>query len=60
MASIKVQAPNLDTAFLDDILDSDTKLDPKLIKEYQEISKDINSITNSLEQFSKNPHEANV
>lgn len=60
VASIKVQAPNLDTAFLDDILDSDTKLDPKLIKEYQEISKDINSITNSLEQFSKNPHEANV
>lgn len=56
VASIKVQAPNLDTNFLNDFL-SNKKIDPKLVKEYQEISQDLNSITNSLEQFSKNPHE---
>jgi len=59
VATIKVQAPNLDTNFLNDILNN-KKVDPKLIKEYQEISQDIDNITNSLEQFSKNPHESNT
>lgn len=59
VSTIKVQAPNLDTSFLNNILNN-KKVDPKLVKEYQEISQDINNITNSLEQFSKNPHESSV
>lgn len=54
--TIKAQTPNLDTSFLNDILNN-KNIDPKLVREYQQITQDINKITNSLEQFSKNPHE---
>lgn len=59
VASIKVQTPNIDTSFLNDILNN-KEIDPKLVKEYKEISQDINNITDSLEQFSKNPHETSI
>lgn len=49
----------LDNSFINNIL-SNKDLDPALIKEYQEISNDLNDITNSLDRFSKNPKASNI
>lgn len=57
---VTIKAPNsyLDVWVLSKLLENDS-LDPELIKEYQDITRDLSSITNSLERFSKNPKPLN-
>jgi len=58
VATIQTKTSYVDAEFLNKLLENKS-LDPSLIEEYQEISKDLTNITNSLENFSKNPRASN-
>lgn len=56
--TIKSQTPEFDLKIIDELINN-PDVDPEVIKEYQEITKDLSSISSSLENFSKNPKPFN-
>lgn len=58
LEDIKKDSADVDIAFIDSIIEN-KKLDPELIKEYMDITKDLWKMTDNLETYSNNPKPTN-
>ncbi len=54
LEEVKVDTSEIDIAFIESILKNE-KLDPELVQEYKEITRDLTRVSTSLENFSKDP-----